>query len=56
MPPEPLAVIDLSSDMVVKLRLNVVAETVCSRCRTDLASHGGKRQDYRRRCHPLGFL
>ncbi len=27
-PPEPLAVIDLSSDMVVKLRLKVVAETV----------------------------
>ena len=30
MPPEPLAVIDLSSDMVEKLRLNVVAETVAA--------------------------
>ncbi len=30
MPPEPLAVMDLSSDMVVKFRLNVVAETVAA--------------------------
>ena len=30
MPPEPLAVMDLSSDMVVKLRLNVEAETVAA--------------------------
>ena len=43
-PPEPLAVIDLSSDMVEKLRLNVVAETVCGRSRGDLDGHGRKRR------------
>ena len=50
MPPVPLAVMDLSSDMVVKLRLKVVAETVWAEAGADLAGHARKyRRDGDRR-------